>query len=90
MLFLFSGLDHAAAQKSPFPLCKERTGPFDLFPLDRGRRFGGNIVHHAVDIIDFVHDAGRDFLKHIPRNARPVRRHAVDRRDGPDADGILQ
>ena len=35
----------------------------DLFPLDRGRRFTGDVVHYPVDAIDLIDDATADQSK---------------------------
>lgn len=31
-----------------------------LFPLDRGRRLAGDVVHHPVDAFDLIDDAAAD------------------------------
>src|SRR5579864_1985841 len=59
-----------------------------LLPLDRGGRLRRNVEHDAVDARDLVHDARRDQLDQVVRQARPVRGHRVVGRDGADDDGI--
>ena len=47
------------------------------FPLDRGRRLAGNIVHHAVDAPYFIDDAVRYLAKQFMRQMSPMRGHEV-------------
>ena len=49
-----------------------------LFPLDRGRGLGGNIVTDAIDAADFVDDTVGDAAQKFRRKLRPIRRHAID------------
>lgn len=62
---------------------------FNLFPLDGSRRLGGDVVDDTVDVIDFVDDAVRDTLQHIPWDACPVGCHTVNGGNGADADGVV-
>src|SRR5258708_26824348 len=59
------------------------------FPLDRGGRLGTNVVDDAIDPADLVHDARRDRLEQLVRQARPVGGHAVAALDGADRRGVL-
>src|SRR4051794_41171465 len=56
----------------------------ELFPLDRARRLGGDVVDDAVDAVDLVDDAVADPGQHIVRQPRPVGRHRVLAGDGAD------
>ena len=55
-----------------------------LFPLNRRRRFGGDVVDDAVDAADFVDDAVRHARQHVVWYARPIGGHRVDRVDASD------
>ncbi len=59
-----------------------------LFPLNGGRRFGGDIVHHPVDSVHFIDDPVGDPLECVMWNSGPVSGHAINRRNRPDADRI--
>ena len=59
------------------------------FPLDRGGRFGRNIIDDAVDALDLVDDAHGDTVEHIIRDARPVGGHEVRRRDAAQRERIV-
>ena len=53
--------------------------PFDegLFPLDCCRRFGGDIVHNAVNSLHFVHNGVGNFRKEFVRQANPIGAHRI-------------
>src|SRR5579863_5354522 len=48
-------------------------------PLDRRRRLARDVIHHARDAADFVHDAPRHVVEEIVGEAHPVRGHEVHR-----------
>ena len=60
-----------------------------LFPFNGCRRFTGNIVDDAVDVVDFVYDAARDFIEDVVRNAGPISRHEVCRRNAAQGQGVV-
>ena len=62
-----------------FPDGSFSTGKMNhLFPFNRGRRLGGDVVDDAVDVADFVDDpAGNDF--HSPTH-QPSQFFSPDRR----------
>ena len=59
-------MNHANVAESPPSL-----------PLDRCRRFAGDVVNHAVDTADFVDDPVGDFAEQFVRQVRPLRGHEV-------------
>src|SRR5690606_11039570 len=56
-----------------------------LLPLDGAGGLGGNVVEHAIDVLDLVADAVADALEHFGRKAEPVGGHCILRSDGPQA-----
>lgn len=60
-----------------------------LFPFDRARRLGGDIVDYAIDPFHFVDDAAAHFVEDFPREADVVGGHAVGAGDGADAYGVI-
>src|SRR5699024_12223518 len=54
---------------------------FRSLPLYRRRRLTRNVIDDAVDMILLLYNAGGNFLQYIPRDARPIRCHAIDRMD---------
>ncbi len=60
-----------------------------LFPLDRGGRFGGDVVHHTVDPRGLVDDAVGDPGEHIVGDIRPFRGHEIAGRDRTERDRIV-
>ena len=60
-----------------------------LFPFNRCGWFTGNIVDDAVDVVYFVYDAARDFIEDVVRNAGPISRHEVGRRDTAQGQGVV-
>src|SRR3954454_3019950 len=63
-----------ACSRAPLPTTSTRIG---LLPLDGGRRLRGDVVHHAVDPWDLVHDAGRHDRENVEGDAGPVGSHGV-------------
>ena len=63
--------------------------PYSLIYCCR-RLARGTFVNDAVNVLHFIDDPCRDFLKDIPRNSRPVLVcHAVNRCHGANADRIV-
>src|SRR5258706_6326931 len=62
---------------------------FMSFPLDGGRGFTGDVVHHAVDAADLVHDAVAHPGQEVVGQAYPVGRHAVHRLYRPERHRVL-
>src|SRR5688572_6601492 len=60
-----------------------------LFPLDRGRRLGRNVVDDSIDAAHFVDDAGRDGREDVVRQPRPVGRHPVETLHRTDRHGVF-
>ena len=60
-----------------------------LFPLDRGRGFGGDVVNDAVDAADFADDLVGDVAEKVVGEGEPVSRHGVGRDDGAQSYGVL-
>jgi hypothetical protein len=54
-----------------------------LFPLDSRRWLSGDVVDHARDSINLIHDAPGDEFQKLIRQTRPMSRHEVDRLNGP-------
>src|SRR5437879_1566718 len=85
--------DCSTTERATGANARER-GPLEPFraswtpslPLDRPRRLARNIVHHAVDALDLVDDAGRDVADEFHVEGIEVRRHAVGRVHGAQAD----
>ena len=48
-----------------------------LLPLYRGRRFAGDIIDHAVDSLNLVHDAVGDFCQQVIWQACPIGGHKI-------------
>ena len=63
-------------------------GP-ESFPLNRPRRLTRDVVHHAVDALDLVDDAGRGFAQKLHVEGIEIRRHAVGRGDGTQPDDVV-
>jgi len=59
-----------------------------LLPFDGAGGLGGDVVDHAVDAADFVHDAVGDALEDLGGKLDPVGGHAVFRVHGADAGGV--
>src|SRR5712671_2005398 len=57
-------------------------------PLDRARRLAGDVIHHAVDALDLVDDAGRDVADELHVEGIEVRRHAVGRHRQDHREGL--
>ena len=60
-----------------------------LFPLDRRRRFAGDVVDDPVDARHLVDDAGADAGKQVVGQACPVGGHEVFGCYGADGDGVV-
>ena len=60
-----------------------------LLPLDRCRRFGGDVVHHAVDPFDLVDDVVADLGEEVIREMEPVGGHGVGGDNGAESHRIL-
>jgi len=61
----------------------------ESLPLDRTRRFAGDVVTDAVDAFDFVADAIRNACQQFVREADPVGSHAVLTFDDAKNDRVL-
>ena len=59
-----------------------------LFPLDRARGFGSDVVDDPVDARDFVGDANGDFFQNRVGDLRPMRGHEIFRGYGAHDYGI--
>ena len=62
--------------------------PLTLFPLNRSRRFAGDIVHHAVDVLHLGDDAAGDFFEHGIGDFRGFHSHGVLGGDGAQGHAI--
>lgn len=60
-----------------------------LLPLDRCRRFGGDVVHHAVDPFDLVDDVVADLGEEVVREMEPVGGHGIGGDNGAESHRIL-
>src|SRR4051794_28431273 len=56
------------------------------FPLDRSGRLRCDVVGDSVDAFDLIDDSAGHPLEEVVRQPRPIRRHGVVARDGPDDD----
>ena len=56
-----------------------------LLPLDRCRRFGGDVVHYAVDPFDLVDDVVADLGEEVIREMEPVGGHGVGGDNGAES-----
>ena len=59
-----------------------------LFPLDRSRRFGRDVIDDTGDIFHFVADAGRDPFEKLIRDPGDPGCHEVIGRDCPQSHRI--
>src|SRR5437660_782343 len=57
-------------------------------PLDGSRRLGGDVINHAVDATDFIHDAVGDLFQYVVGKRDPVGGHAVLRMHRADGAGV--
>ncbi len=48
-----------------------------LFPFDRRRRFGADVVTDSIDAGDFIDDSRRHFGEHVVGQSRPIGRHEI-------------
>ena len=55
--------------KTPTRITTGLFGLFKSFPLDGSGRLTRDIIDDTVDVSHFIHNAVRDFRKHIIRNA---------------------
>ena len=60
-----------------------------LFELDRGRRFTGAVVEHAIDVLDLVDDAAGDGAQNTPGHVVALCSHEVGGGDGTQSHGIV-
>ena len=60
-----------------------------LLPLNRARWFRGDVIHHPVHALHLVDDARRDVADEFHLERIEVRRHAVGRGDGAQADEVV-
>lgn len=60
-----------------------------LFPFDRARRLGGDIVDYAIDLFHFIDDTAAHFVEDFPWEADVVGGHTVGADDGADAYGVI-
>ena len=60
-----------------------------LFPLNRRRGFGGDVVEDAVDAGDGVDDAGADAVEDVVGYAGPVGGHKVGGGDAPECQCVV-
>ena len=60
-----------------------------LFELYRPRRLRGNIIHHSIHMIHFIHDPAGHLMQHFPRDLRGLRRHEVDGVHRSEGHGVI-
>ena len=60
-----------------------------LFPLNRCWRFGGDIVYHAVNAGNLIHNTAADLRQHLIGNPRPIAGHTVYAGNGTDRNGVV-
>lgn len=60
-----------------------------LFPLNRARRLGCDIVDHSVDTFDFIADSSAHFVKDFPGESEVVGGHTVGACDSSDTYGVI-
>ena len=60
-----------------------------LFPLNRARRFGCDIVNHSVHAFDFIADSSAHFVKDFPGETEVIGSHTVGTCNGSDAYGVI-
>src|SRR5258708_10519339 len=80
-------IDHPQSSIRQSAICNLQSSM--LFPLNRRRRLGTDVVHDAIDSTDLVDDTRRNSLEQLVREARPVGGHAVAALDGTDRGGVL-
>src|SRR5450631_3093024 len=87
-------LDDAGANAGPepalnlwrFPVCSIA---HPSLPLDRPRRLTRDVIHHAVDTLDLVDDAGRGLAQKLHLERIKIRGHAVGRGHRAQADDVF-
>ena len=52
---------------------------FYLFPFNRARRLGGDVIDHAVDSLNFVGDARGNFGQQLMGQVRPLNGQKIRR-----------
>src|SRR3954453_44766 len=75
--------------KSDIEGTRSRGSSDPAIPLDRRRRLRTDVVDHAVDTLDLVHDARGDRGEDLVRQPGPVGGHAVTAFNRPDRNRVF-
>ena len=73
----------------PGPLPSREREDAGSFPLDRRRRLGADVVHHAVHALHFVDDPRRNAGQQVVGQVAPVGRHEILGLDRPNGQGVF-
>ena len=60
-----------------------------LLPFNGRWGFGGNVIGHAIDTIDFIDDAGRHTAHHLIRDRVPIGRHPIHTANASDSQHVF-